>query len=179
MAFTRSGVRSPLSPPRFRSVTSSGSSSCTPQWQPRGNRVSTVPSSWPLTTGPQFSKRSTRSGRAIHKRTLVVAYLRFVELLDPFFREPPTMDEMAVKEFLVKEAAPKLCGLHDALARLNGPPRRLRRASTSGSPLGQPVRVALTGRTESPSLFEVLAILGRDASLGRLTRAATIADQNS
>lgn len=43
-------------------------------------------------------------------------FVQAAELLDPFFREPPTMDQMAVKEFLVKEAAPKLRGLHDALA---------------------------------------------------------------
>jgi glutamyl-tRNA synthetase len=43
--------------------------------------------------------------------------------------------------------------------------------------IGQPVRVALTGRTASPSLFEVLAILGRDRALGRLTRAAERAER--
>ena len=38
-------------------------------------------------------------------------------------------------------------------------------------------RVALTGRTASPSLFEVLALLGRDVSLARLERAATYAER--
>jgi glutamyl-tRNA synthetase len=42
--------------------------------------------------------------------------------------------------------------------------------------IGQPLRVALTGRTASPSLFEVLARLGRDVSLARLARAATRAE---
>jgi glutamyl-tRNA synthetase len=34
--------------------------------------------------------------------------------------------------------------------------------------VAQPLRVALTGRTTSPGIFEVLAVLGRDECLGRL-----------
>jgi glutamyl/glutaminyl-tRNA synthetase len=45
--------------------------------------------------------------------------------------------------------------------------------------IGQPVRVALTGRTASPGLFEVLVILGRDRALGRLTCAAERAERTS
>jgi glutamyl-tRNA synthetase len=37
--------------------------------------------------------------------------------------------------------------------------------------LAQPVRVAVTGSTASPGLFEVLAILGRDTTLSRLAAA--------
>jgi glutamyl-tRNA synthetase len=36
----------------------------------------------------------------------------------------------------------------------------------------QPIRVAVTGSTVSPGLFESLALLGRDASLARIRRAA-------
>jgi glutamyl-tRNA synthetase len=44
-------------------------------------------------------------------------------------------------------------------------------AESSGVKLGQvaqPLRAALTGRTTSPPLFDVLAVLGRDESLARL-----------
>ena len=44
-------------------------------------------------------------------------------------------------------------------------------ADTAGRKLGQvaqPLRAALTGRTVSPGLFEVMEILGRDECLGRL-----------
>jgi len=34
--------------------------------------------------------------------------------------------------------------------------------------VAQPLRVALTGRTTSPGIFDVLAVLGRDECLGRL-----------
>lgn len=37
--------------------------------------------------------------------------------------------------------------------------------------LAQPVRVAVTGRTESPGIFEVLEIVGRERTLKRLERA--------
>jgi glutamyl-tRNA synthetase len=35
----------------------------------------------------------------------------------------------------------------------------------------QPVRVAISGRTASPGIFESVALLGRDATLGRIDRA--------
>ena len=43
--------------------------------------------------------------------------------------------------------------------------------SASGLKLGavaQPLRAALTGRTTSPPIFDVLAVLGREESLARL-----------
>ena len=44
-------------------------------------------------------------------------------------------------------------------------------AEQSGVKLGQlaqPLRAALTGRTTSPGIFDVLALLGREDSLGRI-----------
>jgi glutamyl-tRNA synthetase len=44
-------------------------------------------------------------------------------------------------------------------------------AEKAGIGLGkvaQPLRAALTGRTTSPGIFDVLALLGREESLGRL-----------
>jgi glutamyl-tRNA synthetase len=40
--------------------------------------------------------------------------------------------------------------------------------------VAQPVRVALSGRTASPGLDEVLAWLGKERSLARLDRALTM-----
>ena len=48
-------------------------------------------------------------------------------------------------------------------------------AETNGLKLGavaQPLRVALTGRTTSPGIFEVLAVLGREQCLARLSDQA-------
>ncbi len=44
-------------------------------------------------------------------------------------------------------------------------------ADEQGAKLGviaQPLRAALTGRTTSPGIFDVLVVLGREESLGRL-----------
>ena len=44
-------------------------------------------------------------------------------------------------------------------------------AEQRGTKLGavaQPLRAALTGRTTSPGIFEVLAVLGKEESLARL-----------
>jgi len=49
-------------------------------------------------------------------------------------------------------------------------------AEARGAKLGavaQPLRAALTGRTTSPGIFEVLAVLGKDESLARLADQAT------
>ena len=48
-------------------------------------------------------------------------------------------------------------------------------AEESGVKLGaiaQPLRSALTGRVTSPGIFEVLAVLGKDESLARLSDQA-------
>src|SRR5262249_48427125 len=39
--------------------------------------------------------------------------------------------------------------------------------------VGQPLRVALTGKTTSPGIFEVLSVLGREECLDRLGDQAT------
>jgi glutamyl-tRNA synthetase len=51
-------------------------------------------------------------------------------------------------------------------------------AERAGLKLGavaQPLRAALTGRTTSPPIFDVLAVLGRDESLARLRDQAATA----
>jgi glutamyl-tRNA synthetase len=112
-------------------------------------------------------------------------FVQAADLLDPLFRQPPVMDEKAVKKFLVKDAASKLRDLHDVLADATDWSAAALEARVTGwlaerqlelKDIGQPTRVALTGRTASPSLFDVLVLLGRDVALSRLTTAATIAN---
>lgn len=55
-------------------------------------------------------------------------------------------------------------------------------AEANGVKLGQaaqPLRAALTGRLTSPGIFDVLAVLGREESLGRLQDAARISPSSS
>jgi glutamyl-tRNA synthetase len=45
--------------------------------------------------------------------------------------------------------------------------------------LAQPVRVALTGKTASPGLYEIISILGRDETLRRLENAIEFAERGT
>jgi glutamyl-tRNA synthetase len=45
--------------------------------------------------------------------------------------------------------------------------------------LAQPVRVALTGKTASPGLYEIISILGREETLRRLKNAVAWAEKNA
>jgi glutamyl-tRNA synthetase len=44
--------------------------------------------------------------------------------------------------------------------------------------IAQPVRVALTGSTASPGIFEVMEVLGKKRTLSRLDRALTMMDED-
>ena len=45
--------------------------------------------------------------------------------------------------------------------------------------LAQLARLAVTGRTASPPIFDVLALIGRDESLARLRRAREVAERSA
>ena len=93
-----------------------------------------------------------------------------------FVRRPLEPDESA-SALLTAEARELLHRTHerlDALAEWDaGSVEAAIRevAEASGAKLGklaQPLRAALTGRTTSPGIFDVLALLGRDESLARI-----------
>ena len=81
------------------------------------------------------------------------------------------------------DAAPRLRGLRETLAAVESwDEATLERAvgewiEASGlamKDVAQPARVALTGRGQSPPLFEVMVVLGRGRSLERLRRAPSL-----
>ena len=93
------------------------------------------------------------------------------------FAERPLAIEEATAVLLTAEARAMLALAHVALVALaNWDVPSLEAAirevaEGSGVKLGklaQPLRAALTGRTTSPGIFDVLALLGRDESLGRI-----------
>jgi len=103
-----------------------------------------------------------------------------VEMVDwvrPYFGQAVTCDEEAAKKFLTPAIAPILGKL---LTRFEAFPTFSKQqweeafktlVEEEGMKMGQlahPVRVALTGRTASPGLFEVMEVLGRDRTLFRL-----------
>lgn len=103
-----------------------------------------------------------------------------VEMVDwvrPYLGQSVSFDEEAVKKFLTPALAPTLSKL---LARFESLPTFSKQeweanfktfVEEEGMKIGQlaqPVRVALTGRTASPGLFDVMEVLGRDRTLFRL-----------
>ncbi|MEZ4296181.1 MAG: glutamate--tRNA ligase [Polyangiaceae bacterium] len=110
-------------------------------------------------------------------------FVEAADALDYFFRDPPAMDEKAVKKFLVPEKASKLGDLRDLLAKTPSFTAKemeaeatawLAREGLALKDVAQPARVALTGRTASPGLFEVMEVLGRERTLARLDRGVAI-----
>lgn len=98
-----------------------------------------------------------------------------------FVARPLALDEKAAA--LLQGGAPALLGqAHDALAPLSewtaqSIEEAVRQvAEQAGIGLGkvaQPLRAALTGRTTSPGIFDVLVLLGRKESLARLADQRT------
>jgi len=113
-------------------------------------------------------------------------FVQAADILDPFFRDPPAMDEKAARKFLVPDAAPKLRAMRDALSKAAEwtevalealVTTWLSATSIELKDIGQPSRVALTGRTASPGLYQVLFVLGREQVLARLETAAQLAER--
>jgi glutamyl-tRNA synthetase len=97
-----------------------------------------------------------------------------------YFTDQIVYDDKAAVRFLTAETAPLLGKLVQALESLP----RLDEASIeqvfqqllaeTGLKLGaiaQPARVALTGDTVSPGIHQIMAILGRERVLSRLSQA--------
>ena len=97
----------------------------------------------------------------------------------PYFGQTVAIDDEAAKKFLTPTMAPILNKL---LARFEAFPafskqeweesfkKLVEEEGIKMGQLAQPVRVALTGRTASPGLFEVMEVLGRERTLFRLQK---------
>jgi glutamyl-tRNA synthetase len=104
--------------------------------------------------------------------------------LDFYFRETPELDDKARQKFLTPAAAPHLAALRaviDGVLPFQAEPLEaafktwVESSGLTMKDVAQPARVALTGRTASPPLFEVMEVLGKARSLSRLAKAAEIA----
>ena len=103
--------------------------------------------------------------------------MEMVHWVTPYFGEEVVFDEEAAKKFLTATSVPILTKL---LARFEAFPtfskqvweesfkKLVEEEGIKMGQLAQPVRVALTGRTASPGLFEVMEALGRERTLLRL-----------
>ena len=106
--------------------------------------------------------------------------VEMVHWVRPYFGEAVAFDEEAAKKFLTLAHAPMLTKLterFEALPSFSKPEweetfkKLVEEEGIKMGQLAQPVRVALTGRTASPGLFEVMDVLGRERTLCRLRKA--------
>ena len=105
-----------------------------------------------------------------------------------YFLDPRPYDEKAAAKFLTPAAGPILKEIAAGLANLPEPSEAAINqlftglAQATGQKmvnLAQPVRVALTGKTASPGLYEIIHILGREEALRRINHAIEFAEQQA
>ena len=118
----------------------------------------------------------------------VIPHLRdrtktLVEMADwtmPYIVEPVTMDEVAAGKFLTPAIAPSLHKFAERVKTIEPFSKEtlepvvhtiLEEEQLKMGKLAQPLRVALTGRTFSPGIYEVMELLGKDRTLIRIERA--------
>jgi glutamyl-tRNA synthetase len=121
-------------------------------------------------------------------RERATTFVDAADRLDFVFRADPQMDEAASKKFLVPAAVENLRALAAQLESAEAWEAKaleervhafLVEKNLQIKDVAQPARVALTGRTASPGLFDVIAALGKPESIRRLQRAAVEAEKNA
>ncbi|NWF74162.1 MAG: hypothetical protein HXY51_14135 [Nitrospirae bacterium] len=100
-----------------------------------------------------------------------------VDWVKPYFGQTVAFNNEAAEKFLTPAIAPvlsKLLARYEAFQAFSKEKweesfkELVGEEGMKTGQLAQPVRVALTGRTASPGLFEVMEVLGRDRTLSRL-----------
>jgi glutamyl-tRNA synthetase len=113
-------------------------------------------------------------------RERATTFVDAADRLDFVFRDPPVVDEAAATKHLGPESAPILRELADVLEKVEPWTAPALEAAANAwlaqrglqiKDVAQPARVALTGRTASPGLYDVIAVLGTERSLARLRAA--------
>jgi glutamyl-tRNA synthetase len=114
-------------------------------------------------------------------RERATTFVDAADRLDFLFRDPPVMDAAAASKFLVPMTSPLLHELTEVLSKaapwlasvLEAAMHEwLTAKGLAMKDVAQAARVALTGRTASPGLFDVMVALGRDRVVRRLETAA-------
>lgn len=113
--------------------------------------------------------------------------VEMAQAAEPYAVEEPTMDDAAAKKFLTPAIVPALQKLTARLEALSDFTKESQEAAfhevleEEGLKMGklaQPVRVALTGRTASPGIYEVIDLLGKEKTLSRLRKGIARALQS-
>ena len=115
-----------------------------------------------------------------HLRERAKTLAEMAEWTMPYVTEPVAMDEAAAAKFLTPAVAPSLTKFADRLKTVTPFSKEtieplvqavLNEDHLKMGAFAQPLRVALTGRTFSPGIYEVMAILGKERTLHRIAQA--------
>jgi glutamyl-tRNA synthetase len=118
-------------------------------------------------------------------RERATTFVDAADRLDFVFRDPPVFDDAASKKFLVASNAARLREMAGVLGAVTtwtvaeldkAFAEWFARAGLTIKDVAQPARVALTGRSASPGLYEVMETLGRERTLGRLLAGAGVCE---
>jgi glutamyl-tRNA synthetase len=140
-----------------------------------------------VSTAAEVGRQVDVDGLSAHKDTVLAALpelqpraktvLELIDLAQFIYASRPLAIDAAASALLttdtravLKDMAETLRGLNEwSVPAIDAAMRAL--AETKGLKLGklaQPLRAALTGRTVSPGIFEVMVLIGRDESMARL-----------
>jgi len=140
----------------------------------------------PVVIAPAMDGNMYKSPATAHNlATLKERAKTLVELVEVgrfYFSAPAAYDDKAAQKFLTATGAERLERLIARLVETEFTPAALEAAYRELAhaldvklvDLAQLTRLAVTGRTASPPIFEVLALLGRDETLARLRRARSM-----
>ncbi|MBK6692328.1 MAG: glutamate--tRNA ligase [Myxococcales bacterium] len=117
-------------------------------------------------------------------RERATTFIEAAHALDYFFRAEPEMDPKAVDKFLTAAAAPQLEALAALLRTVDDFSEAELEARVHAwladkgleiKVVAQPARVALSGRSATPGLYQVMHLLGKETTIARLEQGARLA----
>jgi glutamyl-tRNA synthetase len=126
-------------------------------------------------------------GKALpHLKPRAKTLVELADAASPYLVDMPEMDAKAAKKFMKAQNAPVLekvrelvvtHGANNVEAMEHAFHELAEEMELKLGKVAQPTRVALTGRTFSPGIFEVMDILGQDSTLKRLDRALALCNE--
>ena len=129
---------------------------------------------------PDVLTHKSREGIVDELRTRSSTLTEMIDGARFFFENEVDFDEKAASKFLTSESSGLMLKLRNELSKIDmfssenvksAFHRVMEEEAIKLGKLAQPVRVAITGGTISPGIFETLSLLGKDRSLHRLDAA--------
>ena len=131
--------------------------------------------------GELTDREKTLLGRAVQSlRERAKTLVEMADLMEFYFRHEIVYEEKASEKFLGKETAPLFEEILQALSKVENLDKEhshrlieelAERRSEGLVKIAQPLRVALTGKTASPPMDEVMEALGKEEIVRRIEKA--------